>query len=444
MGRKYFGTDGIRGIANELLTPELALAVGRAAVVALGTPRPRILIGRDTRISGPMLEGALVAGISSAGGEAVLAGVVPTPAVASLVVSEGCDAGAVISASHNPYQDNGIKFFGADGFKLTDEREAEMESYLSHDHTADGVPEPGAVTVLENAPDRYIDHLLEAVEIDLSGLRLAIDCANGATYQTSPQALKRLGADFAVTCDRPDGYNINAGCGSTHMETLQQNVRADGFDLGLAFDGDGDRVLAVDGNGEIVDGDFIMAICGKALMEKGLLAKDTVVTTVMTNLGFHKAMAALGIQVKTTAVGDRYVLEEMLAGGYNFGGEQSGHLINLATGTTGDGLATALLLLQVIKESGQPLEELAKIMTRLPQKLVNVRVAQMEGLAGAAAIWQQVEKETAALGDQGRVLLRSSGTEPVVRVMVEASTHEMCDDVCARLVEIVEQELGRA
>lgn len=444
MGRKYFGTDGIRGVANELLTAELALAVGRAAVAALEPPRPRILIGRDTRVSGPMLEAALVAGISSAGGEPVLAGVIPTPAVASLVVSEGCDAGAVISASHNPYRDNGIKFFGSSGFKLTDEQEAEMESFLSHDHTADGVPEPGAVTVLPGAVDRYIDNLLGAVDLDLAGLRLVVDCANGAAFETSPRALERLGAGVTFICDRPDGYNINAGCGSTHLDALRERVRSDGFDLGLAFDGDGDRVLAVDAAGEAVDGDFIMAICAKALKDRGALAHDTIVTTVMTNLGFHIAMEELGIHVKTTAVGDRYVLEEMLAGGYNLGGEQSGHIINLDTGTTGDGLATALLLLGVMRETGRPLRELAGIMTRLPQKLVNVRVAHMEGLAGAGEIWEKVEEESVRLGGHGRVLLRSSGTEPVVRVMVEADTHEMCDDVCSRLAAVVEHALGPA
>lgn len=443
MGRKYFGTDGIRGVANELLSAELALALGRAAVAALEPARPRILIGRDTRVSGPMLEGALVAGISSAGGEPVLAGVVPTPAVASLVISQGCDAGAVISASHNPYRDNGIKFFGPSGFKLTDKQEAEMESYLAHDHTAGGVPEPGAVHPLTGAADIYIENLLSAFDLDLAGFRLVVDCANGATFQTSPRALRRLGADVTVVCDQPDGYNINANCGSTHMEALQKKVRSDGFDLGLAFDGDGDRVLAVDAMGELVDGDFIMAICVQALKDRGKLAHDTVVTTVMTNLGFHLAMEEQGIQVKTTAVGDRYVMEEMLAGGYNFGGEQSGHLINLATGTTGDGLATALLLLQVIRESDQPLAELAKVMTRLPQKLVNVRVANMEKLAGAEEIWEKVEAESATLGDHGRILLRSSGTEPVVRVMVEATRHEMCDDVCTRLVAVVERVLGK-
>lgn len=445
MARKYFGTDGIRGEANRLLTADLALAVGRAAVAALEPARPRILIGRDTRISGPMLEAALEAGISSAGGEVVLAGVIPTPAVASLVLSERLDAGSVISASHNPYQDNGIKFFGPSGFKLSDSQEAEMESYLSH--TPDSrtePPEPGAVHRLEDPVEKYVANVLSRFDLDLSGLRVLADCANGATYQSSPLALRELGADVVLLCDRPDGYNINENCGSTHIGILQEQVRAGEFDLGLAFDGDGDRVITVDRSGRVVDGDFIMAICASYLKDRGRLEKNTIVTTVMTNLGFHLAMNELGIAVKTTAVGDRYVLEEMLAEGYSLGGEQSGHIINLETGTTGDGLATALLLLEVMVETGNTLDQLAGVMTRLPQKLVNVGVRNLDGLEDAREIWEKVEEESALLGDEGRVLLRSSGTEPVVRVMVEAQTAQSCDEVCGRLVAVVERVLGRA
>lgn len=443
MTRKYFGTDGIRGVANQMLTADLALAIGRAAVAALEPERPRILIGRDTRVSGPMLEAALVAGISSAGGEPILADIIPTPAVASLVTREGYDAGAVISASHNPYQDNGIKFFGPAGFKLTDEQEAAMESFLSHaPASGEEPPSPGSVRRLENAVENYAQNLLAGFDLDLSGVRILADCAHGATYQTSPLALRRLGADVTVICDRPDGYNINENCGSTHMGMLQERVAAGEFDLGLAFDGDGDRMIAVDSGGNVVDGDFVIAICAKYLKDLGKLEKDTIVTTVMTNLGFHLAMSDLGITVKTTAVGDRYVLEEMLAGGYVFGGEQSGHIINLSSGTTGDGLATALLLLEVMTKTGKPLEQLARIMTRLPQKLVNVAVRDMAGLEGAEEIWQQVEEESQRLGDEGRVLLRPSGTEPVIRVMVEARTMAICDEVCGRLAAVVEKTLG--
>jgi phosphoglucosamine mutase len=441
--RKYFGTDGIRGVANEQLTADLAMAAGRAAVAALGSARPRILIGRDTRVSGPMLEAALVAGISSAGGEPVLAGIIPTPAVAALILSEGLDAGAVISASHNPYRDNGIKFFGPSGFKLTDAQEAEIEEIISRGtESGEQPPEPGAVTELENAVSKYVDGLVAAFDMDLSGIKVLIDCANGATYESSPAALLRLGARVSVICDRPDGRNINDGCGSTHVETLRERVRGDGFDLGLAFDGDGDRVICVDHEGEVVDGDFVMAICARHLHEAGALAKDTIVTTVMTNLGFMQAMSKFGIKVKMTAVGDRYVLEEMLAGGYEFGGEQSGHIINLKTGTTGDGLATALMLLQVMKESGASLSDLAGVMTRLPQKLINVKVAEPGRLDDAREVWDAVEEEASRLGDSGRVLLRPSGTEPVVRVMVEAETAEECDAVAERLAAIVKGALG--
>jgi phosphoglucosamine mutase len=440
--RKYFGTDGIRGVANQALTADLALAVGRAAVAVLPAADPLLLIGRDTRISGPMLEAALVAGVSSAGGRVLRAGVIPTPAVAGLVVREGADAGAVISASHNPYQDNGIKFFGSSGFKLTDDQEHEMERYLLGTADAALPGNPGIVGALDRAVEIYVDGLVGRFDLDLSKLRILLDCANGATYQSSPLAFSRLGADITIINAEPDGYNINDRCGSTHMEGLREMVRADGYDLGLAFDGDGDRVLAVDADGEIVDGDFIMAICANYLKRQGKLPQDTIVTTVMTNLGFHIAMKELGIEVKTTAVGDRYVLEEMLAGGYGFGGEQSGHLINLESGTTGDGLGTSLLLLEVMARTGAPLAELARIMTRLPQKLVNVRVENMKGLEEAGAVWDKIESETARLGASGRILVRPSGTEPVVRVMVEAPSAELCDEVCGRIVVVVEQNLG--
>ena len=443
MTRMLFGTDGIRGVANEFLTAELALTAGRAIVAVLPDRSPRVIIGRDTRISGPMLESALVAGISSAGGIAELAGVIPTPAVASLVLSQGADAGAVISASHNPYRDNGIKFFGADGFKLTDKQEAGIEQRMEAAAGAGPEPcEPGAVHLLANPVELYLDDLLTGLDLDLSGLRILLDCANGATWESAPLALRRLGADVSVTGAEPDGFNINHECGSTHVDKLQEIMKTGEYDLGLAFDGDGDRVMAVDATGSVVDGDFIMAICAAYLKSRGLLSGDTVVTTVMTNLGFHLAMKELGITVRTTDVGDRYVLEEMLAGDFALGGEQSGHIINLETGSTGDGLATSLLLLKAMTGTGVPLHDLVKVMRRLPQKLVNIRVADKDALDGAGAVWEKVEEQSALLGDEGRILVRPSGTEPVVRVMVEAASPERCRDVCDSIVAVIRKSLG--
>ncbi|MCL6106795.1 MAG: phosphoglucosamine mutase [Actinobacteria bacterium] len=441
--RSFFGTDGIRGIANDVLSAELAMAVGRAAVAVLPAASPRILIGRDTRISGPMLESALIAGISSAGGISIRAGVIPTPALASLVLAEGADAGAVISASHNPYRDNGIKFFGSSGFKLSDAQELEMEQFLSGEISFPPPPtDPGPVLRLADPVEEYVEKLLRRFDLDLSGMRLLVDCAQGATYRSTPMALKRLGADVTVICDEPDGLNINAGCGSTHIELLQEAIRNGGYDAGLAHDGDGDRVIAVDAEGGVVDGDFILAICGSYLKEAGRLPHDTIVTTVMTNLGFHLAMKELGIKVVTADVGDRYVLEEMLAGGFGLGGEQSGHIINLEAGTTGDGLATTLLLLSVMRATGRPLKELALVMKRLPQRLVNIQVGDREALNEAAKVWSRVEAEESRLGDEGRVLVRPSGTEPVVRVMVEAATVEVCDEVCDNIARVIRKEMG--
>ena len=443
MPRKLFGTDGIRGTANAFLTAEMALAVGRAAVAVLPAAAPRIIIGRDTRLSGPMLESALVAGISSAGGQAEIAGVIPTPAVAGFVVSHGADAGAVISASHNPYQDNGIKFFGGNGFKLTDEQEAMIEQHMFHETTTDASPtEPGPVCYIARPVETYVKQLTSHFPLNLSGMKILLDCANGATCESSPMALEQLGASVTAVGDQPDGFNINQGCGSTHVQNLAELVRSDGYDLGLAFDGDGDRVIAVDGSGSVVDGDFIMAICASFLKQQGSLAHDTIVTTVMTNLGFHMAMKQLGIGVRTTDVGDRYVLEEMLAGGYRLGGEQSGHIIDLEAGTTGDGLATSLLLLKVMTETDAPLGELVKVMSRLPQKLVNVEVGDKDALDRADDIWNEVREQEALLGEEGRVLVRPSGTEPVVRVMVEATTAERCDHACDSIVAVVESCLS--
>jgi phosphoglucosamine mutase len=442
----YFGTDGIRGVAGELLTPEFALRVGRAAAAvesARRGPHPLFLIARDTRRSGPMLEAGLVAGLTSGGARVEVAGVLPTPGLAALVIGRDADAGVVISASHNPYEDNGIKFFSSAGLKLSDEEEAEIEAHIERDdlRTLRGAA-VGSAEPLERAVEEYVAALRARLPLDLSGLRVALDCANGAMYRAAPLAFGDSGAEVSVLCALPDGININDGCGSTDMAALRRFVRADGFDLGLAFDGDGDRVLAVDAAGELVDGDYLIAILATHLRSKGLLRSDAVVTTVMTNLGFHHAMRREGITVLTTPVGDRHVIAEMLRGDFVLGGEQSGHIINRDVSTTGDGLATALLLLQALRERGETLAEAARVMSRLPQKLVNVRVRDRRALDDAAAVWRAVEEETARLGDGGRVLVRPSGTEPLVRVMAEAPTQEECDGVCDRIVRVVEEQLG--
>lgn len=439
--RTLFGTDGVRGVANDGLTPELALALGRALGARLGE-RPRVLVGRDTRLSGPMLEGALAAGLASAGADVVLGGVLPTPAVAELVVETGAQAGAVISASHNPFPDNGIKLFGGDGFKLPDLDEAAIEREMD----AEGVrPVGGGIGRVEEWPEaaaRYLDHLLARMAPNLSGLSVALDCANGATFAVAPEALRRLGARCEVMGNTPDGVNINAGCGSTDLAPLRRMVVEGRHDLGLAFDGDGDRVLAVDAEGAVVDGDQILAICALWMRDQGFLDGGAVVTTTMTNLGFRRAMAGAGIEVRWTDVGDRYVLEEMRRGGYVLGGEQSGHLINLRHGPTGDGLAAGLTLLQALADRGKPLAEAAAVVVRLPQKLVNVPVADRSALAGATAVWQAVADAETALGDEGRVVLRASGTEALVRVMVEAPTDADCDGWCATIAAVVESSLG--
>jgi phosphoglucosamine mutase len=441
----YFGTDGIRGVAGELLTPDLAVRVGRAAATVLAEhrgPSPLFVLGRDTRLSGPMLEAALVAGITSGGGCVQLAGVIPTPGLAALVLQHGADAGVVVSASHNPYADNGIKFFSHEGLKLSDDEEAEIEVLL-HGEVAcvrDGAF--GTVETLERPVERYVDALVGSLFLDLGRFRLVVDCANGATHVAGPRGLRACGAQVDVLCAAPDGVNINAGCGSTHMDGLREAVRSGDYDLGLAFDGDGDRVLAVDGHGNLVDGDFIIAIVARHLKTQGLLRQDTVVTTVMTNLGFHQAMEREGIHVIVTDVGDRYVVQEMLQGDYVLGGEQSGHIINRDVGTTGDGLASALLLLQALKESGSTLEEAATVMRRLPQRLVNIRVRSRDELQHADVVWAAVVEESRRLGEAGRVLVRPSGTEPLVRVMVEAPTEQECNDTSDRIAAIVHEHLG--
>lgn len=443
----YFGTDGIRGVAGELLTPEFAMQIGRAAAAVVRRQtggRPLFLIGRDTRVSGPMLEAALTAGLTSGGADVELAGVIPTPGLAMLAGLRGAAAGVVISASHNPFADNGIKFFSAEGTKLSDDEEAEIEAHIDHhDLRSLAGSEFGSFAALDGAIETYVDELVRRIPLDLRGMKIAIDCANGAMSTAAPLALARCGAaDATVIFAAPDGTNINAGCGSTHISTLQSLVAEGDFDLGLAFDGDGDRVLAVESAGELVDGDFIIAILAKHLKACGRLRKDTVVTTVMTNLGFHEAMRREGIDVTVTGVGDRYVVAEMLKGDYVLGGEQSGHIINRDVCTTGDGLATSLLLLESLQQERIPLAEAAKVMTRLPQELVNVRVRDMGALNGATAVWAAVDAESRRLDGRGRVLVRASGTEPLVRVMVEAPSREEVGEVAQRLAAVVAEHLG--
>jgi phosphoglucosamine mutase len=439
-----FGTDGVRGVANAELTPELVLALGRAAARVL--EGDRFLVGRDTRISGPLLQAALAAGLAAEGADVVDLGVLPTPAVAWLSAADGVPA-AMISASHNPFPDNGIKFFAAGGRKLADAVEARLEAELERPvparPTGAGV---GRIVAAGDGPGtRYADALVAALDgRDLSGLRVVIDCANGAAAAVAPAVLRRLGADVTVLHDAPDGTNINDGCGSTHPESLQAAVVETGADAGLAFDGDADRVLAVDHQGRLVDGDQLLAILALDLRAAGRLKDDTVVVTVMTNLGFHLAMAGHGVTVVQTKVGDRYVLEALEQGGWSLGGEQSGHIVLPELATTGDGLLTGLRVLDAAHRAGRPLADLAGVMTRMPQVLRNLPVARREGLADAAGLWAEVAAVEAELGRTGRVLIRPSGTEPVVRVMVEAPTEAAAEGAVDRLCRAVEADLGPA
>jgi phosphoglucosamine mutase len=444
-----FGTDGVRGLANVELTPELALALGRAAARVLGTHRPFVL-ARDTRRSGPMLEAALAAGLAAEGAEVVLAGVLPTPGAAYLSQRRDCPA-AVLSASHNPFPDNGIKFFAAGGRKLSDEIEERLEAEL--DAILGGSPPPrlegagvGTARADDGALREYESWMLTTLEgRRLDGLRVVIDCGNGAATATAPWVLTQLGAkveNLAVGA-QPDGTNINAGCGSTDVGPLQAEVVTSGAVAGLAFDGDADRLVAVDERGGIVDGDHILAIAALDLRARGRLRHDTVVATVMANVGFHQAMGSHGIRVETTPVGDRSVLEAMEAGGYSLGGEQSGHIIFGDLATTGDGLLSGILLLDVLARSGRPLSELAAVVQKLPQVLRNVRVADRAGLPDATAFWAEVEAVETELAGAGRVLVRPSGTEPVVRIMVESATAETAATYSDRLEAALIATLGK-
>jgi phosphoglucosamine mutase len=437
VAEKLFGTDGVRGVAGEEVTAELALALGSAATAEAPRARPQVLIVRDTRESGQMLESALASGVAAAGGEAWLAGVLPTPAASVLVRRHGLDLAAVISASHNPWRDNGIKFFGPDGGKVDDALERGIEARIAAAAPSDG-PETGRVRVLEGALGDYLRELQTTFQLELSDRKIVVDCANGATYRAAPAIFERLGAEVSAIGVDPDGRNINEGCGSTNPETLSKRVVATGAEMGFAFDGDGDRVIAVDGSGSVRDGDELIAVIAQHLKDMGELGGGVAVT-VMTNYGFHQAMADAGVEVQTTPVGDRHVAQALSERGWQLGGEQSGHLIWTEFAPTGDGTAAALLATRALGD--RRLAD-AVPMRKLPQVLQNVKVADRAAVEGATELWEAVERENAALEGRGRVLVRASGTEPLVRVMVEAPEHEECEAVCRRLVEVVERELG--
>lgn len=444
---KYFGTDGVRGVANRELTPELAYKIGRCGgyVLAGQAEKPKVIIGLDTRISGPMLEAALTAGLLSIGASVIRIGVVSTPAVAYLTRVLGADAGVMISASHNPVQDNGIKFFGGDGYKLSDETENEIERLM--DAQVDELPRPeggdiGSVTVDEHAKRLYLDFLKTTVTHSFAGLKVVLDCANGSAYSLAPAVFRELGADVITVGAEPNGLNINDGVGSTHPEYLRDEVLKHGADLGLSFDGDADRLIAIDENGEEVDGDFILCICGDAMKREGKLKNDTVVTTVMSNIGFFKAAERIGLKTAQTAVGDRYVMEEMRKGGYNLGGEQSGHVIFLDYNTTGDGILTALQLVNTLVGAGRKLSEMKTLMRKYPQVLVNVRVADKSQYKDNAAIASAIAKVEQELGDNGRVLVRPSGTESLIRVMAEGPEKDQVEAYVAAIADTVRAELG--
>ncbi|EHV2920155.1 phosphoglucosamine mutase [Enterococcus faecalis] len=447
---KYFGTDGVRGIANKELTPELAFKLGRYGGYVLSqhedsSRKPRVLVGRDTRISGEMLEQALIAGLLSVGIEVFRLGVISTPGVAYLTRLQKASAGVMISASHNPAEDNGIKFFGADGFKLVDDQEAEIEALL--DAEEDTLPRPSAEGLgsLDEFPEgllKYSQFLVQSIPGDLADMTVCLDAANGATATAVNRVFADLETDFYTMGTSPNGLNINDGVGSTHPEALAEMVVEKGADAGLAFDGDGDRIIAVDELGRIIDGDKIMYICAKYLAEKKRLKKDTIVTTVMSNLGFHKAVEEIGLKDVVTQVGDRYVVEEMRKNDYNFGGEQSGHMIFLDYNTTGDGMLSGIQLLNVMKQTGKKLSELADEVTIYPQKLVNIRVTDKNGAMEVPAIKAVVEQAEAEMNGEGRILVRPSGTEPLLRVMAEAPTQEKVDYYVDKIAEVVRAEIG--
>jgi len=439
-----FGTDGIRGLANVDLTAELALDVAVAAahiLVENSNDRPRAIVGQDSRASGEFLEAAVVAGLTSAGVDVYRVGIVPTPAVAYLVASTGADLGVMISASHNPMPDNGIKLFQRGGEKLADDVEALVEARIGEPWQRPTGASVGRVINDDQLVNKYIEHLLSTIDLSLAGLKVVVDCANGASSFTAPVALTRAGAEVIAIANTPDGWNINDGVGSTHLAHLRNAVLKNGADVGIAHDGDADRCLAIDATGAEIDGDVIMAILAKGFKAQGKLKSNTIVGTVMSNLGFMHAMAESGIEVVATAVGDRYVLEAMLQSDFNLGGEQSGHVIMRDHANTGDGLLTALQLLAEVKRSGQTLQELSRVMVRFPQVLINVKNVAKERLATSSVIAEAVKAAETELGSNGRVLLRASGTEPLVRVMVEAQSDAVAQNMAARLAQVVETEL---
>jgi len=443
-----FGTDGVRGLANRDLTAELALDLAVSAAHILGEVglfaghRPKAIVGHDSRASGEFLEAATIAGLASAGVDVYRVGVLPTPAIAHLVAETGADLGVMISASHNPMPDNGIKFFAKGGGKLDDALESKIEARLKEPWERPTGADVGRVITDESAAERYIFHLLSSLRVNLHGIKVVVDCANGASSRVAPKVYERAGAEVIAICAAPNGLNINDGCGSTHLENLKAKVLEVGADLGIAHDGDADRCLAVDAAGNEIDGDFIMAILASDLHSQGNLAKQTVVGTVMSNLGFIKAMESLGIKVETTTVGDRYVLEKMLAGGYTLGGEQSGHIIMREHANTGDGLLTALHLMQAMKRSGKSLADLAQVMVRFPQVLINVKDVKKDQLAGSELIAKTIAQKSEQFDGSGRILVRPSGTEALVRVMVEAATSDEAEQIANEIAALVRSELS--
>ncbi|MDI3481523.1 MAG: phosphoglucosamine mutase [Tepidanaerobacteraceae bacterium] len=442
---RLFGTDGVRGVANRDLPPLLAYHLGRAGACVLSEnhKKPLIVVGKDTRISGDMLESALVAGILSAGADVLKVGVMPTPSIAFLTRHFNADAGVVISASHNPVEYNGIKFFNKEGYKLPDAIEDEIEALVKNPDSrvkSPIGPEIGRA-MQEDGRKPYVDFITNLADTDFSGLKIAMDCANGASYWVAPAAFRALGAQVMVINDSPDGCNINVKCGSTHPEAISDFVRKTGADVGLSFDGDADRLIAVDENGQIVDGDHVMAICGVYLHRRGLLKNSTVVTTVMSNMGLAVALKQAGISIIRTKVGDRYVLEEILKGGHNFGGEQSGHIIFLDHNTTGDGLITAVNLVKVMVQEKKPLSELSKIMKVYPQVLLNVRVDDKSRYEGNARIEETIKKAEESLGERGRIVVRPSGTEPLIRVMAEGEDETEINRIVREVAAVIKEEL---
>lgn len=449
MGR-LFGTDGARGIANDQLTPELAMNIGRAAAMVLlsdDVKNPTILIGKDTRLSGDMLEGALIAGLCSVGANVKLLGVVPTPAVAYLIGKYKADAGIMISASHNPFEFNGIKIFNEEGYKLPDDLEEQIEAIVLDNVEPYKVAkddEIGTVEVLDTAADDYIEHIVSAINTDLTGMEIALDCSNGSSSRTAQKLFEKLGAKCHMLFDTPDGININKDCGSTHMEALKKYVVDNKLDAGLAFDGDADRCLAVDDKGQLVDGDYIIAIIAADMKSRGVLKKDAVVGTVMTNMGFNKFCEANGLHFVSTKVGDRYVLESMLQDGYNIGGEQSGHVILLDYCTTGDGQLTGATLLSLLNRRNAKLSSIATLMERYPQVLINVKVSN-EGKLDFYVdkeIKAEIKRVTDILGDTGRILVRVSGTEPLVRVMLEGEDLEQISNLANETASLIRERLS--